>query len=179
MELYCRCVDIFDKTIMDEFALEHKQNGEIYMAGDCSLILRNGYQQINDFYKWYKLINNLDLEKKLKKGQVGCSCFLVLNKENDKLIGIFDIRHSLNYPNGEVYGHIGVDIRPSERGKGLYKEILKLAVEKAKEFKIKPIVISCEYDNIISYKGISHVFGDYKEMALIDGDYFYIFEKDY
>ena len=49
MELYCRCVDIFDKKIMDDFAIEHKKCGEKYMAGDCSLILKKGYQQINDF----------------------------------------------------------------------------------------------------------------------------------
>lgn len=179
MELYCRYVDVFDKKLMDDFSLEHKRNGENFLAGDCSLILQKGYQQINDFYKWYKMVKNLDLEKNLKKGQVGCSCFLVLDKESDYLIGIFDIRHSLKYKNGQVFGHIGVDIRPSERGKGYYKDILKLAVNKAKELEIKPIVISCEYDNIVSYKGITHIFGNYDEMVLVDGTYFYVFRKDY
>ena len=118
MELYYRPVSIFDKKIMDEFALEHKDNSEMYMAGDCSIILGIGYQQIDDFYKWYKMVSNLDAEEHLKKNQVCCSCYLVFRKNDDKLIGIFDIRHSLNFKFGNVYGHIGISIRPSERRKG-------------------------------------------------------------
>ena len=177
MELYCRNVEIFDKKILDDFAKEHELNNEKYLAGDCSLILNEGYIQIGDFYKWYKKILNLALEQNLKKGQVGCTCYLVLQKSDDYLIGIFDIRHSLNYKHGDVYGHIGVDIRPSERNKGYYKKILNMAMEKAQDFSINPLVISCEYGNIISYKGITHIFGKYKKMVLIDNTYFYVFQK--
>ncbi len=177
MDLYCRNVEIFDKKIFDAFVLEHKKNNEKYLAGDCSLILNKSYMQINDFYKWYRLVSNLDSEEKLKKNQVGCTTFLVLRKSDDYLIGIFDIRHSLNYKNGKIFGHLGVDIRPSERNKGYYKEILHLAIDKAKEFSINPLVISCEYDNIVSYKGLKSVFGDYEKMVLVNNTYYYIFKK--
>ena len=176
MELYCRSVDIFDKKILDDFAKEHIINKEYSLAGDCSLILNKGYIEIGDFYKWYKLVRRL-AENKLKKNQVCCSCFLVLRKSDDYLIGIFDIRHSLLFKNGSIYGHIGVDIRPSERGKGYYKNILNMAIEKCRELLINPIVISCEYGNIVSYKGISHIFGNYDDMVLVDNTYFYVFRK--
>ena len=52
-----------------------------------------------------------------------------------------------------------------------------MALEKAKDFSINPFVISCEYGNIVSYKGIAHVFGKYKEMVLVDNTYFYVFQK--
>lgn len=178
MELYYRSVTLFDQELLDDFAKEHKENNEIYMAGDCSLILNSGYQQIGNFYKWFKLVSKLDREENLKKGQVGCSCYLVLNKEDDSLIGLFDIRHSLDYKNGEVFGHIGVDIRPSQRGKGFYKTILNFALEEIKNFSINPVVISCSYDNIVSYKGITDIFGDYEKMIPVDGTYFYVFSKE-
>ena len=68
MELYYRPVGIFDKKIMDEYAKEFVDNGEDFLAGDCSLILGKSYLQINDYYKWYKMVSNLDMEEKLKKG---------------------------------------------------------------------------------------------------------------
>ena len=39
-----------------------------------------------------------------------CTTYLVLTKEEDNLIALLDIRHSLEFPHGEVYGHIGIDI---------------------------------------------------------------------
>lgn len=177
MELYCRLVQIFDQQVMDDFALEHKNQGIFDLPGDGSLISGKGYLEINHFYHWYKIVSMLDQEEKLKKGQVGCSCYLVFRKSDDFLIGIFDIRHSLNYKDGNILGHIGVDIRPSERRKGYYSDILKLAVEECKNFSINPIIISCAYDNLFSMKGIHRVFGDYKEMIPLDGTYFYVYEK--
>ena len=177
MELYYRPVSVFDKKIMDDFALEHKNNSEVFMAGDCSIILGTGYQQINDFYKWYKMVSNLDAEEHFKKGQVGCSCYLVFRKSDDKLIGIFDIRHSLKFKFGNVYGHIGISIRPTERRKGYYKEVLIHSLNEANNYNINPVVISCEYDNIASKKGIEHVYGNYKDIVPCNGTHLLVYEK--
>lgn len=178
MKLYCRVVGIFDQKIMDDFVEEHKKNNINFLAGDCSLILGKSYLQYESFYHWYKEVRNLDLENNLKKKQVGCTCFLVFRKSDDKLIGIFDVRHNLNFPDGNIFGHIGVDIRPTERGKGYYKNILQLAIIEAKNLSIDSIVISCEYDNIASKKGIDDVFGEYKQMVLFNGTYLYVYEKE-
>ncbi len=174
MELYCRKVSLFDQKIVDDFALEFKNNNENSIPGDCSLILNKSYLKINNFYKWYKKICHLEK----KKAKVPCSCYLVFRKEDDYLIGIFDLRHSLNFKHGNIYGHVGVSIRPSQREKGYYKHILHLIIEKAKEISINPLVISTEYDNIVSYKGIENIFGKYKDMVLVDNTYYYVFQKN-
>ena len=153
MELYIRPVTIFDNDIVTDFNKEHHALNEKIEAGDGSLILGKSYDEYDDFYDWFQAIEKLDQEEKLKKNQVGCTTYLVLTKEEDKLIALLDIRHSLNYPHGEVYGHIGVDIRPLERNKGFYKEILKLALEAIKEYSISKVVIACEYSNIPSKRG--------------------------
>ena len=176
MELYCRSVNIFDKKIVDEFFLECKNNGMDVVPGDCSLILGKTYYKYKNFYYWYKAISKLDTETRLTKKQVGCTCFLVFDKENDNLIGMFDLRHSLNYTNGNYLGHIGVTIRPSFRNRGLYKDLLELIILECKYYLINPIVIACEYDNIYSKRGIDELFGD-GELVLLDGSYIYVYKK--
>ncbi len=170
MELYYRSVNIFDEQLMKEFSLEHLERGMGILAGDASLITGNSYHEFDDFYHWYKAVSDID--------DAGvCSVYLVFNKENDMLIGIFDIRHGLNFPNGCLLGHIGVDIRPSMRGKGLYRDILELCIKECEILGIKDIVISCEYDNISSKRGIEHLFVLDKEMVSLNGSYLYVYKK--
>ena len=178
MELYLRKVTIFDKQIVDDFAREHYAVKDKIEAGDCSLILGKTYEEYDDFYEWFKAEQKLDREEDLKKNQVGCTTYLVLTKEDDELIALLDMRHSLDYNHGSVYGHIGIDIRPTKRNKGYYKEILKLSVELAKELKMKNLVIACDYTNIPSKKGIERVFGDDYQLVPVEGSYYLVYEKD-
>ena len=178
MELYLRKVTIFDKQIVDDFAREHYAVKDKIEAGDCSLILGKTYEEYDDFYEWFKAEQKLDREEDLKKNQVGCTTYLVLTKEDDELIALLDMRHSLDYNHGSVYGHIGIDIRPTKRNKGYYKEILKLSVELAKELKMKKLVIACDYTNIPSKKGVERVFGDDYQLVPVEGSYYLVYEKD-
>ena len=84
----------------------------------------------------------------------------------------------MNYPHGEVYGHIGVDIRPLERNKGFYKEILKHALEAIKEYSINKVVIACEYSNIPSKRGIEHIFKKEYKTIPVEGTYYLVYEKE-
>ena len=178
MELYARPVTIFDEQIVNDFAREHYAVQDSIQAGDCSLILGKTYNDYENFYDWLKDVEKLDQEEDLKKGQVGCTTYLVLTKEEDYLIALLDIRHSLKFPHGEVYGHIVIDIRPTERKKGHYKEILKLSLELVKEYEIEKIVIACEYSNIPSKKGIEHIFGKEYQTIPVEGTYYLVFEKN-
>ena len=178
MELYCRIVNIFDEQLMEDFSKEHLDLGIQILGGDASLITGKSYHDYENFYDWYREVSKLDLEEDLGKDQVGCSVYLVFRKNDDKLIGIFDIRHNLNFPNGNLLGHIGVDIRPSERSKGIYKNILELCIEECKKNSIFSIVISCEYDNIASKRGIEHLFKLREEMVPFNGTYLYIYSID-
>lgn len=178
MELYMRPVTIFDKDLLTDFAKEHYAVNEKIEAGDCSLILGKSYSEYESFYDWFKAEENLSREEKLKKNQVGCTTYLVLTKTEEKLIALLDIRHSLAYPHGEVYGHIGIDIRPTERNKGYYKEILKMTIEIIKEYNINKIVIACEYGNIASKRGIEHVFGKEYQTVPVEGTYYLVYVKE-
>lgn len=71
---------------------------------------------------------------------------------NDKPVGIGKLRHYLNDGLKEVGGHIGYTIRPSERGKGYGKIILRELLKKAKQKNIIKVFITCMENNIASRK---------------------------
>lgn len=74
--------------------------------------------------------------------------------DGGKFIGQTNVRHQLNDHLMQIGGHIGYDIRPSERGKGYGNEILALALQKAKELGIDRARLTCDIRNIPSRKVI-------------------------
>lgn len=75
-----------------------------------------------------------------------------LISEDRRILGTVDLRHRLMPHLRKEGGHIGYDIRPSERRKGYGTEILRLILEKAKKMGLTWVLITCDKDNIGSMK---------------------------
>ena len=88
--------------------------------------------------------------KNLPKGYVPETEYWLV--EGREFIGRINIRHMLNQHLLEIGGHIGYDIRPSERGKGYGKKILALALPNAKELGIDRVLVTCDETNVGSRK---------------------------
>ena len=83
---------------------------------------------------------------------------------------MIDIRHYLNEYLTQVGGHIGYGVRKTERNKGYAKQMLKLALEKCKELKIKRVLITCDEDNIASEKVILSANAKLEDIRNVDGE---------
>ena len=92
-----------------------------------------------------RLINNskgIDLPE----GYVPCTEYFLW--EDDKIVGLFRIRHELNDFLREGAGHIGYGIKKEYRGKGYATKGLALTIEKAREIiKEDEIYMSVHKDN--------------------------------
>jgi predicted acetyltransferase len=64
------------------------------------------------------------------------------------------IRHFLNEQLLRLSGHIGYEIRPTERRKGYATVMLKIALEKCRDIGIKQVLITCDKNNSASAKTI-------------------------
>jgi predicted acetyltransferase len=96
--------------------------------------------------------------------------YLAVRKSDNRIVGVIDLRHHIKHPILETWGgHCGFSVRPSERGKGYAKEMLRLNIENAKILGIEKLLITCDVENIASEKTILANGGVYEETIEVDG----------
>lgn len=71
-----------------------------------------------------------------------------------KPVGYGKLRHCLNDALRKIGGHIGYAIRPTERGKGYAKVMLKMLLAEAGEKGIDEVLLTCMEENLASRKVI-------------------------
>ncbi len=79
---------------------------------------------------------------------------LWLVTDESRVVGTSRLRHWL-VPHLEVEGgHIGYDVRPSERGRGYGTVLLAMTLEKARDLGLGEVLVTCDRDNIASVRVI-------------------------
>lgn len=132
---------------LDEYKKEFKETGNKRLEHYKKL---DEQELRTDFATFVQNLKDKASGKNLPDGYVPCSVFWLV--QENRFLGWVDIRHQLTPHLLEFGGHIGYDIRPSERGKGYGTSMLKLALEKTKELGIKDVLITCNAHNIGSKK---------------------------
>ncbi len=89
-------------------------------------------------------------ERDLPANRVGEDKYWLVDDERVYFIGEIAIRHRLNDALARRGGHIGYGVRYSEWNRGYGTQMLALALEKAKEMHISPVLITCNDDNLAS-----------------------------
>ena len=111
-------------------------------------------------------------ERDLPPNRVGEDKYWLVDDEKRYFIGEIAIRHRLNDALAQRGGHIGYGVRYSEWNRGYGTKMLALALEKAKEMHISPVLITCNDDNPASARVMEKngfVLGD-KITVAIDGE---------
>lgn len=129
-----------------EYKNEFVENGD-NLAG-------TSYLEKYDVYEdWMKFVSDNEGES-TKHTEVTANVYLAIREEDNKLIGIINIRHSLNDYLYNFGGHIGYSVRKAERSKGYAKEMLKFALEEYRKLGMIRVLLTCDADNIASAKTI-------------------------
>lgn len=156
------------KNDIIEYMNEHvKCNSAINGTGSFDHVLEGEtYEECMDRY--YKIQDN-EYAKSIDRCP-GKTYFLI-RKNDNKLIGMINIRHHLS-PKMLVHGgHIGYGIRPTERRKGYNKINLYLGLLKAlEEFNLDKVMLDCDVKNLGSDKTIQALGGVLERTDIDDYD---------
>lgn len=135
----------YKQQVLD-YKAEFIKNGDD-LAGTSYL------REYDDYEEWMKFV--LDNEKEsTKHTEVTAVVFLAIREEDNKLVGMINIRYRLNDYLFNYGGHIGYSVSKNERRKGYAKEMLKMALEECRKSKMNKVLVTCDADNIASAKTI-------------------------
>jgi predicted acetyltransferase len=86
-----------------------------------------------------------------------------------RIVGQVRVRHRLNESTLKRGGHIGYEVRVSERGNGYATRMLALALERASERGIERALVTCNHDNPASARVIEKNGGMFEDEVEFGG----------
>lgn len=117
-----------------------KYNSAIHGVGSLNKYLDN-------YESWLEQLKNNRERIEIDK-LVPSETFFLIRENDNKIIGMIDIRLALNDFLKKYGGNIGYSIRPTERRKGYNKINLYLALKFCQEKGLKEVLLDCDYDNL-------------------------------
>lgn len=114
---------------------------------------------------------NMQYEEYAKiHGRCQYKTFLLIRKNDNKIIGTINIRWNLSEEMKKFAGNIGYAIRPTERRKGYNKINLYLGLIEAKKVGLDRVMLDCEAKNLASSKTMEALGGKLERTEIDPSD---------
>ena len=161
-------VSIERKDDVIEYMQEHQACGS-NINGD------GGFDEVLEGKTYEECLNRSllmeDEEYAKSKNRCPAVTYLLIRENDNRLIGMINIRHILNETMLRFGGHIGYGVRPSERRKGYNKINLYLGLIKAyNELGLDKVMLDCDVNNLGSDKTIKALGGVLERCELDPSD---------
>ena len=142
---------ILPKKEHKEIIIDYKKE---FLENKDSMDGSAGLSTAKTFEEWFSSVQDNLKEETVREGLVPATTYMAISNDDNRLIGMIDIRHRLNDYLLNFGGHIGYSIRKSERQQGYATEMLSLALIECLKVNIKKVLITCDKDNVASVKTI-------------------------
>ena len=106
---------------------------------------------LNNYSEWLLKLEE-DKNRIPNEEKVPAVTYFLVRENDNRIVGMINIRLALNDRLRKFAGHIGYCIRPTERKKGYNKINLYLGLKVCQQHNIKEVLMDCDKDNIASAK---------------------------
>ena len=162
MKLVLPCIEFKDKAIdyINEF---YEYNSEINGSGNLDHFLKE-----STYEKWLENVKGcIDITNNIGT-EVPKITYFYVREDDERIIGMVNIRLAINDYLRKEGGHIGYSIRPTERRKNYGTQLLSEALKVCDENGIKTVLVSCASQNIASSGVIKKCGGVLKNESYCD-----------
>lgn len=166
MKFVFPCLEYKQKAI--EFIQEfYDHSSPIHGTGGL-----DGFLQKSTYEKWLvKVLKDMDLAN-ISPDRVPAITYFYVREEDDKIVGMINVRLALNDFLREEGGHIGYSVRPTERKKGYGTQMLREALAFCKSIGLCELIVSCDKSNTASAGVIQNCGG------VLDAEFYSEFFKE-
>ena len=141
---------------MKEEALAYRQSH--FDAGEHEISGSELLDRTEDYAQWVQNVAANTSPETVNPAWVVTDTFFAVD-ENNKIVGIIDLRHTLN-DFLQDFGNVGYSVKPSERRKGYATEMFRQVREIARLAGMKELHMAVHRDNEPSVKTIVNAGGE-------------------
>jgi len=145
------------EAMADEFIAyseEFRAAGEPFVLGELD-------QVKGDFARLLGIWRDRAAGRNLPEGRVPYNVYWLVR--GGRILGTIRLRHRLNQQLSHEGGHVGFDVRPSERGKGCATRMLAEVLQMARQRGLSRVLVTCDKDNAASARVIQKNGGELED----------------
>ncbi len=109
------------------------------------------HRYLDNYEEWLKKLES-DYTRIPNEEKVPARTYFLVRKNDDRIVGMINIRLALNERLRKFGGNIGYCVRPTERGKGYNKINLYLGLQVCESYGISEVFMDADLDNPASWK---------------------------